>query len=238
MSQRQQEFLRTFSSPAGSLVEAGAPGYFSDHATRLFSRVLRAPQGGRVAEAGCGTGILSVLALKLGALEAHATDLDPVAVQFARKTAELNEVSGLYCYEGNLLDPLPETLLLDLAFALLPHKPAHCPITPRFYGGWDGTDLLLAFLKGASLKVRSGGVIDLYLNSIANPMKVLTEFSRSCEVRPVAIRKRYFTVGEFEGYAPGLFLHMQKLREEGKCEFHQDRFGLYFWATIYRGKRI
>lgn len=41
---------------------------------------------------GCGSGILAIAALKLGARAAHAVDIDPQALRVARENAERNEV--------------------------------------------------------------------------------------------------------------------------------------------------
>lgn len=48
--------------------------------------------GQRVADIGCGSGILAIAALKLGADYAHAVDNDPEAVEAAEENAERNDV--------------------------------------------------------------------------------------------------------------------------------------------------
>nr|B8HPZ1.1 RecName: Full=Ribosomal protein L11 methyltransferase; Short=L11 Mtase [Cyanothece sp. PCC 7425] len=45
-----------------------------------------------VADIGCGTGILSIAALRLGAKQAFAVDLDPLAVESADRSRDLNEI--------------------------------------------------------------------------------------------------------------------------------------------------
>lgn len=49
--------------------------------------------GMRVLDVGTGSGILSIAAAKLGALEVDACDIDPVAVEIAHRNAVLNRVS-------------------------------------------------------------------------------------------------------------------------------------------------
>lgn len=49
---------------------------------------------GNVIDVGCGSGILAVAALKLGADHALAVDIDPEAIRATRENAALNEVSA------------------------------------------------------------------------------------------------------------------------------------------------
>jgi ribosomal protein L11 methyltransferase len=50
-------------------------------------------QGKRVADWGCGTGILAIMAMKLGAAAADACDIEDWAVDNARENAALNQVA-------------------------------------------------------------------------------------------------------------------------------------------------
>jgi ribosomal protein L11 methyltransferase len=49
-----------------------------------------------VIDVGCGSGILSVAAIKLGAARALGVDIDPRAVEISRENAALNGVAGSY----------------------------------------------------------------------------------------------------------------------------------------------
>ncbi|MDD5468131.1 MAG: 50S ribosomal protein L11 methyltransferase [Anaerolineales bacterium] len=64
--------------------------------TRLCLELLeaRAGQIEGLIDVGCGSGILSIAALKLGARHALAVDMDELAVRATRQNAELNGVSG------------------------------------------------------------------------------------------------------------------------------------------------
>lgn len=58
-----------------------------------------------IIDLGCGSGILGICALKLGANSAYMTDFDPLAVSASKLNSSLNNVSGrakIVC--GNLLD--------------------------------------------------------------------------------------------------------------------------------------
>lgn len=61
--------------------------------------------GDVVTDVGCGTGVLSIAAAKLGATHVDALDLDEVAVQSAMVNSELNKVDKqVQVRQGNLLD--------------------------------------------------------------------------------------------------------------------------------------
>ena len=72
--------------------------------------------GGRVLDLGCGSGILSIAALRLGAAEAVAVDIDPKAVGVAYENAEMNDIgkdryrvlAGDVLSDGKLVDELAE----------------------------------------------------------------------------------------------------------------------------------
>ncbi len=51
--------------------------------------------GMRVADVGCGSGILAIAAARLGASHVLATDVDPLAVDATRENIEANDVAGI-----------------------------------------------------------------------------------------------------------------------------------------------
>jgi ribosomal protein L11 methyltransferase len=58
-----------------------------------------------VIDIGCGSGILSLVAAKLGAKEVVAVDIDPLAVQITDQNIELNQLNNtITVYEGNLTE--------------------------------------------------------------------------------------------------------------------------------------
>ncbi|WP_104201828.1 50S ribosomal protein L11 methyltransferase [Billgrantia saliphila] len=67
-----------------------------------------------VLDVGCGSGILAIAALKLGAAHATGTDIDPQALQASRDNAERNEIDErefMLCY--------PEQLEAERAFPVV-----------------------------------------------------------------------------------------------------------------------
>ena len=76
--------------------------------TRLVLEALESQirPGTRFLDVGCGSGILSIAALLLGASSAVGVDIDPLAVRTAREKGELNGFSEprLTVLEGDLVD--------------------------------------------------------------------------------------------------------------------------------------
>ena len=59
-------------------------------------------QGKRVLDVGCGTGILAIMATRLGAAEVKACDIDEWAVENSRENFELNHCSNIEVRLGTL----------------------------------------------------------------------------------------------------------------------------------------
>ncbi|BCZ48543.1 ribosomal protein L11 methyltransferase [Clostridium gelidum] len=57
-----------------------------------------------VFDIGCGSGILSIAAAKLGAKHVVGVDLDPVAVDSSNQNISYNDLNNIEVLEGNLLD--------------------------------------------------------------------------------------------------------------------------------------
>lgn len=79
------------------------------------------PVNADIIDYGCGSGILAIAALKLGATKAWATDIDPQALVVARENAEKNQVTGqMITLE---VSSLPDTLQADLVLANILAEP-------------------------------------------------------------------------------------------------------------------
>ncbi|MEJ2479143.1 MAG: 50S ribosomal protein L11 methyltransferase [Acidihalobacter sp.] len=72
------------------------------------------PSGGLVLDYGCGSGILSLAALKLGARHAWAVDIDPQALSATEANAERNGIGAgnLYAVDPAGLPPLEADLVI------------------------------------------------------------------------------------------------------------------------------
>lgn len=88
--------------------------------TRMCVRFLEEyiEPGMQVIDAGCGSGILSIAAAKLGAGKVYAADLDPVAVEVTARNAALNGCEDLIdVRKSDLLAEVPEEIKADVIVA-------------------------------------------------------------------------------------------------------------------------
>lgn len=119
--------------------------------------------GMEMVDLGCGSGILTVAALKLGAKSVLAIDTDPLAVEATAKNCDANGVSG---YTVALQEGLSETHgQFDLIVGNISYKiiKLEAPLTPErlkpgglficsgFYIGWE--DDLIQTLKDLSFEI-------------------------------------------------------------------------------------
>jgi ribosomal protein L11 methyltransferase len=93
--------------------------------TRLCLELLLDLPRGRLLDAGCGSGVLSIAAAKLGFEPVYAVDFDPQAIESTERNAVANGVSVEMRLADATVDPLPAAdaavlnvaLDLDLAIA-------------------------------------------------------------------------------------------------------------------------
>jgi release factor glutamine methyltransferase len=149
-------------------VDAGV--FVPRHRTELLVRQAAAVARAQpvVVDLCCGSGAVGAgLVAALGRVELHAVDIDPAAVQCARRNIL---TLGAHVYAGDLFDPLPATLRgrVDVVVANAPYVPTAAvgllPREARLYeprvaldGGADGHDVQRRVSAGASSWLAPGG---------------------------------------------------------------------------------
>jgi ribosomal protein L11 methyltransferase len=84
-----------------------------EHATtagclRLLADIAPKKRDWEFLDAGTGTGILAIAALRLGAKRALGFDLDPMAIRIAKLNAHLNKADDLKLFQADVLQYTPE----------------------------------------------------------------------------------------------------------------------------------
>jgi ribosomal protein L11 methyltransferase len=106
--------------------------------TRACVELLAGLERGSLLDAGCGSGVLAVAAVRLGFGPVIAVDFDPVAVETAARTAAANGVEIRVEAADVLVDALPEADLvvanieLRVVEGLLARRPAPVAVTAGY----------------------------------------------------------------------------------------------------------
>jgi ribosomal protein L11 methyltransferase len=125
------------------VVEPGrAFGTGAHPTTRLCAEHLCALQPASLVDLGCGSGVLSVAAAKLGFAPVTALDIDPAAVEAARANAVANGVAVAVARVDVLEEPLPATdvALANIELALSERVAARVPARIVITSGYLAAD--------------------------------------------------------------------------------------------------
>lgn len=225
----ESEKLLTVELPTGPvqiLVPKGV--HVPPPSTLELARLLDVQADERVLELGCGTGIISIAAARLGARHVVATDIDTDALQATLYNARLNGVEErVEVQTGSWYEAIANRTRnrkrerYDVIVATPPQTPGPVHFGPR-YGGADGTRHLLSVIDGAhTFLVPSVGRLWILAITLANPEAVLMRLKRwFTSVVVVRRTERPFTWDEYESMEPGLSEYLLRLRSSGRAEFH------------------
>jgi ribosomal protein L11 methyltransferase len=117
--------------------------------TRLVLELLQEVEAASLLDVGCGSGVLSVAAARLGFEPVHAVDLEEAAVEATRANAAANDVQVEAVAADAFAEELPAAELavaniaLDVVERLLPRLPARRAVVSGYLerdrpeaGGW------------------------------------------------------------------------------------------------------
>jgi precorrin-6B methylase 2 len=152
--------------------------------TTIMAKDLTINSGESVIDVGCGSGILSIIAAKLGAGSVIGIDQSPDVVDVGNYNAEkLGVADRIRFYQGDLFSPIPEDLKVDVIIGDV----SGIPDTLASYTGWfpsgkgggtRGCELPIRMLTDAAAHLKSGGRIYLPTGTLQDENKIL-EAARS-----------------------------------------------------------
>jgi methylase of polypeptide subunit release factors len=242
-STEEGEAKITLGLPTGTLELLVLQGVHTPPPSTIqLAGLLDIQPGERVMELGCGTGILSISAAKLGAKHVVAVDINTKALEATIYNARLNGVEkqietrfgSWYELVGNRSSAPGKKERYDAIIATPPQTPGSYPFGPR-YGGPDGTQHLFAVLDGAQAFLSpQRGRLWLLAISLANPKAVFERLKmRFKDVMLVRQTGRLFSADEYESIEEGLFRYLIQLRSHGAAEFKDMGDGQYMFYNFF-----
>ena len=206
-----------------------------------LAKLLDVKPGENVLELGCGTGLLSIAAAKLGAGRVVATDLDPRALEATAFNARINGLEDrIEIRAGSWYEAVGSAACsgrrerFGLILATPPQTPGPRPFGPR-YGGADGTRHLLAVVDGARDFLEPvGGRLWVLAISLADSLRLRRHLEKAFSaVTLVQETERRFTAEEYEEMEKGLFDYFLSLRSSGRSEFREAGKGQYVFRNLF-----
>ncbi len=150
------------SAPAGAVpvvIDPGrAFGTGAHPTTRLCLELLQEVEPTSLLDVGCGSGVLSIAAARLGFAPVGAFDLDEVALETTAENAEANDVAVDVLDEVRPAALAVMNIALDVVEGLLPKLPVQRAITSGYL---DRDEPRVAGWQRVHRRVRDGWAADL-----------------------------------------------------------------------------
>lgn len=168
-----------FLVPHSAYPTTQADAVFLGPDTYRFARLIQhelalqpVPEGGRILDLGCGSGIGGIVACSHAPGGAHSptagsnlhlADISPTAIEFARASAALAGMSHANFHVGSLFEPIDGSF--DLIIANPPYLNDGAQRLYRHGGGARGELLSLRIVEQSLHRLRQGGRLLLYTGS-------------------------------------------------------------------------
>ena len=162
----------------------------------LVAREIHVEEGEIAIDVGCGSGILAIIAAKLGARHVYAIDKSPDVIEVGRANAEANQVSDrVSFYHGDLFEPLDEAVKADVIIGDVSGIPDTLADETGWFptkggGGARGSELPIRMLDQARRRLASGGRLLLPTGSLQDEGSIIdTAKALYTRVRKLAERR-------------------------------------------------
>ncbi|MFQ5966119.1 MAG: 50S ribosomal protein L11 methyltransferase [Acidimicrobiia bacterium] len=146
----------------------------------LMAEALEVKEGDTVIDAGCGSGILSIIAAKLGAHRVIGVDTAPDVVEVASANAERHGVSEVTTFlHGDLFGPVEEDVRADVIIGDVSGIPDELAAVTGWFpggvgGGPHGSELPIRMLEAAKRLLAPGGKLFLPTGSLQDEGSILS----------------------------------------------------------------
>ena len=180
--QAPSEFL--WKGRTGPFTIGLAPGVFPPSATsRAIADQLDIRDGETVIDVGCGTGVLSLVALRLGAGKAYGVDIIEESIPVARENARRMGLEDRVDFRaGNLFEPLRD-VTADVVIGDVSGIPDEIAAETDWFpgghaGGPTGAEVPVAMLESIGDCLRPGGRLYLPTATIQDESSVIAAAKR------------------------------------------------------------
>lgn len=145
----------------------------------VLADALEIRQGDEVIDVGCGSGILSIVAARLGATRVFGVDTAPDVTEIATRNAARHGVGDLVTFlHGDLFEPLPQEVTADVIIGDVSGIPDSLAKESGWFpggkgGGPRGCELPIRMLQAARDRLRAGGRLFLPTGSLQDEGAIL-----------------------------------------------------------------
>lgn len=145
----------------------------------LLADALVVREGDVVVDVGCGSGVLSIVAAKLGASKIYGVDAAEQTVEIASENARAHGVGDrARFFQGDLFQPLPEGVEADVVIGDVSGIPDEIASASGWFpaglaGGPSGAELPTRMLEEARQLLKRGGRMFLPTGSLQDERTIL-----------------------------------------------------------------
>lgn len=163
--------------------------------SQLVASVLDVREGDVVIDVGCGTGVLGIIAAKLGAGSVYGVDASPDVVEVATANATAHGVAErMEFFHGDLFDPISESVMADVIIGDVSGIPDDLAADSGWFpsrtgGGPSGAELPIRMLQQARRRLREGGRLFLPTGTLQDENAIL-DAARSAFATLVKLTER------------------------------------------------
>lgn len=145
----------------------------------LLADALHFDPGSVVVDVGCGSGILSIIAAKLGASRVYGVDAAPETVEIATTNAAAHGVADKVQFaEGDMFDPLDVSVEADVVIGDVSGIPDEIASASGWFpsglsGGPTGAELPMRMIEESKRLLKKGGSLFLPTGSLQDEKSIL-----------------------------------------------------------------
>ena len=212
------------------------PGVFAPtHTSRTIAEALEIGPDDTVIDVGCGSGVLSFVAARLGALKVIGCDISESAVAAARENAARLGLSDRTEFRaGSLLEPVRD-LSADVLIGDVSGIPDEIAEVTGWFpdghaGGPTGAELPVAMLESIGDTLAPGGRLYLPTGTIQDEKRIIDAARRVFGENMEPVVEREFPLPDIVGRS----LAVAKMMKEGLLNLHRRGSRLLWRLQIWR----